>query len=596
MSFIMLFWLCVMFVVLMWTTGARTARGCTTVLVGRRASETGEVLVGHNEDSSGRYVMRTHIVPPIRRGKDKTGRFEPNLAELPLPETRAGLLWSEARCASDGDVSFCDFLVNDHGVVICSDNCSGSKEDAPELTDGGIGYGLRRLVAEEAATARQAIDIAASLLDRYGYAASGRSYHFADKDEIWVLQTMQGKHYAICRVPDDEVALVPNHYTIRQPDPEAPGYQALVDYAQKRGWYNPSEGPFDFARACQAPAFRGTVRNMHRHVRGLEILLEQDMSDLLDKPDALPFSVRPARPVNVETVKKILRTHYEGTSSDVSEGRTPHFMENRPICAASTIESSIVTVRHEPERIVLRRALGRPCVSPYLPWFFGVASVPNGYGGLDPEEALATHFSVPPGTMDWEDNAWFRSMAVQAAADLLWEEQADMVRERVQSIEDQMERELKMLDSQIELRMHTDPDVARAMMEGAVKNWAVSVREGMRILREKLGVLEGEAQGELDASASKPALVVRWRAVPGLDPKELDLTRCFCGPHRLPTERWSPCVSMTEDENGGFSLAFEGGAWLEEAVPCFTDLSILLTERSGQKRAGAVKARVRRAG
>ena len=42
--------------------GAAPARACTTVLVGRDASETGEVLVGHNEDSGGRYVMRSHIV------------------------------------------------------------------------------------------------------------------------------------------------------------------------------------------------------------------------------------------------------------------------------------------------------------------------------------------------------------------------------------------------------------------------------------------------------------------------------------------------------------------------------------------------------
>ena len=62
--------------------GAAPARACTTVLVGRDASETGEVLVGHNEDSGGRYVMRSHIVPALTRASGRTVRFEPDMAEL----------------------------------------------------------------------------------------------------------------------------------------------------------------------------------------------------------------------------------------------------------------------------------------------------------------------------------------------------------------------------------------------------------------------------------------------------------------------------------------------------------------------------------
>ena len=68
----------------------RPAHACMTVLVGRRASENGVVLVGHNEDSRGRYVMLTHMTDPVIRTVPETVRFEPCCAELPLPADQIG--------------------------------------------------------------------------------------------------------------------------------------------------------------------------------------------------------------------------------------------------------------------------------------------------------------------------------------------------------------------------------------------------------------------------------------------------------------------------------------------------------------------------
>ncbi|GHV46897.1 hypothetical protein FACS1894204_09450 [Synergistales bacterium] len=127
-------------------------------------------------------------MPEARRTKETNARFEPDAAELSLPSERPKLFWSEARqYVRDGRFSSCDFYVNGYGVVICSDNCSPSREDRPDLTEGGVGYGIRRVTAERAKSAYNAVEVAAELMDRYGYIDSGRSYHFADKDEIWVI-------------------------------------------------------------------------------------------------------------------------------------------------------------------------------------------------------------------------------------------------------------------------------------------------------------------------------------------------------------------------------------------------------------------------
>lgn len=37
--------------------------GCSTIVVGKKASPTGRVLLGHNEDNEGRLIMVRHLVP-----------------------------------------------------------------------------------------------------------------------------------------------------------------------------------------------------------------------------------------------------------------------------------------------------------------------------------------------------------------------------------------------------------------------------------------------------------------------------------------------------------------------------------------------------
>ena len=156
---------------------------CMTILVGKKASSTGEVLIAHNEDAPGRYIMQTHLVKAQHRMPGNFIKFEADMSSLELPEERAGLFWSEAKTfnpESPGP-SFCDLYVNSYGVVICTNNCEYSKEDKPKLKNGGIGYGLRRLVAERAYSAKEALKIACELVKEYGYASSGRSYAFREK-------------------------------------------------------------------------------------------------------------------------------------------------------------------------------------------------------------------------------------------------------------------------------------------------------------------------------------------------------------------------------------------------------------------------------
>lgn len=548
---------------------------CMTILVGSKASSTGEVLVGHNEDAPGRFTMQTHLVHKRHRSSGKTRTFEPYLSAIELFTTRANLFWSEAKNFSDdpSTSAFCDFYANGHGVIICSNNCAYSREDIPELQGGGIGYGLRRLVAERAYSAQEAVDIASELVDRYGYASSGRSYAFADKTEIYVMQIVHGKHYAIARVPDDEVAVIPNHYTIHEPD-RCHGYDELIGYAEKRGWYVPSEGAFDFAKVYQSPESWGLTKNTYRHVKAFEILLDMDLSGLLKTEwQSLPFSIRPAHKVNVETLKRILRSHGDNSN--------PHFSEPLTICNTETLESTIAQIRYTPDRIILRRALGRPCYSPYAVWYLGTNEIPEGYEDVDAETSTAEHFRTKPEDMDYRNNAWFRTMEVQACAEILRYDAS----ERINAAEEKIEAEVSTLDPQIELRMSSNPVIARAMMDGALMCTVKAVDDSQQAMKEDMKVIAGEAVNAVvpEQNFSVKIVAVDW----------LDAAECRCGPSYKKYSEWSECVGIRQE--GGYSvLEFRTGRWLEDAVPCFTDLYMLLGDKAGNRFAGSVRMQVRK--
>ncbi len=575
-----------LFFSLFFFVNTKISSACMTILVGKKASSTGEVLVAHNEDAPGRFTMQTHLVNKQKRRSGTKIKFEPELSDLSQSAMRMNLFWSEAKTFSDNtsDSAFCDLYVNGYGVIICTNNCANSREDKPELQNGGIGYGLRRMVSETAHNAHEALDFACKLVGKYGYASSGRSYAFADKDEIYVMQIVHGKHYAIQRVPDDEVCVIPNHYTIHEPDKKARGYDELLSYAVKRGWYKPEDEIFDFAKVYQSDDSYGIEKNTHRHIRALEILLEEDLSGLLNqKFESLPFSVKPAHKVSIETLKKILRTHFEDTSS-YSNDSNPHFAKPLTICNSDTLESTIAEMRNNPDRIILRRALGRPCFSPYVIWYFGINELPEGYEEMNADSSLANHFRTKPSDMDYKNNAWFRAMELQAVCDILYHEKGEYVRSKIAEFESHEEEKLKTLDAQIELRLRNNPDAARLTMEDAVTSWTREAEKLMNEIKHELGMITAEALSDV---VHGETFKVR------LPEHDFRIRECICGPSYKNQSEWSKCKSI--NENGKYTeLEFDSGSWIDDAVPCFTDLYLKMTDENGKVHAGTVRIQVQK--
>lgn len=166
----------------------RDKMNCMTLIAGKNASATGRVLVAHNEDDGGFVVVRHGWVPPQDWAAGSVMPAEEGCAEIPQVSHTLGYYWTEYRKDTCG-LTTADGFVNERGVVIVSNSMGTSREsmeNADCVKDGGIGYNLRRALAERAGSAREGARILMELIDEWGYAPSrpclyhrrqGRSLH-----------------------------------------------------------------------------------------------------------------------------------------------------------------------------------------------------------------------------------------------------------------------------------------------------------------------------------------------------------------------------------------------------------------------------------
>ena len=429
--------------------------GCTTLIAGRETTENGYVLVAHNEDEGGRFVVYHGMLP--ERDWDLT---DPAQAYLPAEEGHAAVpqiphtfrcYWVENVNPERG-ASSSDMFLNQNGVLVTSNSAQSSKPDMNDPTlvkDGGIAYNLRRAVGERAESARHGVQIALSLLAEYGYAPGGRSYTIADKNEAWNIQAVHGHYYVAARVPDNAVMVLPNHLSIHTLtdfpvslalDHENPVVPMEADFSEgaylypddlipnaiAHGWYTPREDgridDFDFAYVYQAPECWKALYNINRHARGVQLVLGKDSLDLPEDPLAelhgdadknfYPFCVCPEETVPVERCAEILCQHFEAfpeIKTELGPGKSPHLRRGFILCYGGSTESFIAQFEDDPMRTTLWTAFGRSCHQPWIP-LHPLNGIPETLEPLgDASERMRTHLEHHPERTCWRDNAWWQS-------------------------------------------------------------------------------------------------------------------------------------------------------------------------------------------
>jgi len=401
---------------------------CFTVVVGKDASSNGCVLVGHDEQNSGNLFVNFRKIPKMHYSKGAKVDLK-NGGKIPQVAETNAFLWSEIPGATSSDG-----YLNEYGVAIVSDFCP---DRMPELStlkkkgqikNGGLSYLTRRFAAERAKTAREGVQIIGGLIDKYGY-VSNRTYVIADPNEAWLMAVTRGNKWLAERVPDDQVALLPNVYTIQDVNPlDTKNYivsKDLIKYATEKGWYNPEKTKiFNFSEAYSEP--RKQLMDPRQWLS--EELITQKKIDR--SPDRrLPFSVKPADKMSVQDVIAVLRhtntDNYMNKMYDIAtvdgKKKDPENWQWRNICLRRTQEGGVFELNSKlPPAIgcIYWRTAAAPNTGILTPWYVGIMDTPNSYyysGDLD--KVLTADYHFNPKSYSYEPNykkVWWIFRKLQA--------------------------------------------------------------------------------------------------------------------------------------------------------------------------------------
>ena len=315
--------------------GQEGARACTNLIVGKKASADGSVIVSYNADSYGmygnlyRHVGGKHAAGEMRKIYEwDTNKYLGEIPQAPVTYNVVGQM-------------------NEHQVSIC-ETTFGGREELADST-GLIDYGsLIYIGLERSRTAREAIQVMTDLVARYGYYSEGETFTIADKNEVWVMEMVgkgpgsKGAVWVAMRIPDDCISAHANQSRITRfdmKDKKNVMYaKDVVKFAREKGYYKGQKdedfsfrdafNPLEFGgiRYCDARAWSF----LRKHVDGMDQYLpyiQGENNDLV-----MPLYFRPNHPVSVQDVKDGMRDHYEGTPLDMQQdlGAGPYNMPYRP--------------------------------------------------------------------------------------------------------------------------------------------------------------------------------------------------------------------------------------------------------------------------
>ncbi len=307
---------------------------CTTILVGKKASNDGSTMIARNDDGNF-CAKKLVVVEPQKQGKTYTSKIGKLKIELPDNPLRYSMLpnvvkddgvWPASGVNGLGvGMTATETITSNPRVMGADPYVEPSKGKA-----GGIGEeDLVLLVLPYIHSAREGVLRLGELLEKYGtYEPNGIAFN--DSDEIWWLETIGGHHWIARRVPDDRYVVMPNQFGLDNFSFED-AYGAkkenmcspdLKEFVEKHHLALDQGGSFNPRLAFGSHDDSDHVYNTPRAWFMLRYF--NPRSAKFDGPDAtytptsddLPWSMVPERKITVEDVKYILSSHFQDTPYD----------------------------------------------------------------------------------------------------------------------------------------------------------------------------------------------------------------------------------------------------------------------------------------
>ena len=299
------------------SASAMEASACTNLIVGKKASVDGSVLVSYNADDYGMFGHLCHYPAGMhKKGEMRkifdwdTGEYHGEIPEAPVTYNVIG-------------------NINEFQLSI-GETTYGGREEMVDTT-GILDYGsLIYVTLQRAKTAREAISIMTSLVEKYGYCSSGETFSICDPNEAWIMEMMgtgpgsKGVVWVAVRIPDNAICAHANQSRIGKFDMKDKKNviysKNVISYARKMGWFTGKDADFSWKNTYARPDFSGRrfcdarVWSFFNHYqKGFDRYLPWALGKDPNAED-MPLWIIPDRKLSVHDVEMGMRDHYEGTA------------------------------------------------------------------------------------------------------------------------------------------------------------------------------------------------------------------------------------------------------------------------------------------
>lgn len=299
------------------SASAIESSACTNLIVGKKASVDGSVLVSYNADDYGmfghlcHYPAGTHKKGEMRKIFDwDTGEYHGEIPEAPVTYNVIG-------------------NINEFQLSI-GETTYGGREEMVDTT-GILDYGsLIYVTLQRAKTAREAISVMTSLVEKYGYCSEGETFSICDPNEAWIMEMMgtgpgsKGVVWVAMRIPDNAICAHANQSRIGKFDMKDKKNvlysKNVISYARKMGWFTGKDVDFSWKNTYARPDFSGRrfcdarVWSFFNHYqKGFDRYLPWALGKDSNAED-MPLWIIPDRKLSVHDVEMGMRDHYEGTA------------------------------------------------------------------------------------------------------------------------------------------------------------------------------------------------------------------------------------------------------------------------------------------
>lgn len=426
---------------------------CTVIVAGKKATIDGSVLNSHTDCGAD---SRIRVVPGQRFAKGTLAPIFYGIQRVDLPLGNDGEILGYIPQVEQTFSYFRSAYSHMNEYQLCIGESTMSQR--PELqVDKGEGKQIMTVeqamifALQRCKTAEDALKLITSLMEKHGFLPScgpeSECLTIADPDKVWILELFSvgkdwkpesgkpGVIWAAQRLPDEDIAIIPNWSIIREINLKQPDrFKASSNYmseAIERGWYSPKSGkPFCWQKAY-APVAREWATNRfwlfaNTFTPNLKSLPSRTTTDTyknldqytqyVEDLDLYTFSITPEKKVSVKDLMNFQRSTFSGTIYDKENDAAWYMIGNDGMAVKSKLATPFPS--RELQKLMKttrRRAVARAdgeygmvaqlrswlprqvggvywvfqdnaYTSPYLPIFAGTTSIDASYATYDPKQ------------------------------------------------------------------------------------------------------------------------------------------------------------------------------------------------------------------